>query len=74
MEEWDSITVEEIKIEISRLPHVLQRCIECNGSNNFHGLQFLFHYIVLDPTFYSPCGAPIYCLIFFTSTIFIILT
>ena len=37
VEEWDKLTVEEISKEISRLPHVMQRCSECNGGNNFHG-------------------------------------
>ena len=37
MEEWDKVTIEEINKEISRLPHVMQRCIDCNGGNNFHG-------------------------------------
>src|SRR5204862_2871924 len=36
-EEWDRITIEEINREISRLTKVMEKCIACNGGNNFHG-------------------------------------
>ena len=36
-EEWDRITIDEINDLISRLPTVMQRCINVQGGNNFHG-------------------------------------
>lgn len=34
-EEWERITVKEIK-EIAKLPAIVQRCIAVKGSNNYH--------------------------------------
>ena len=36
IEEWENITVEEINREIMKLPAIMQRCIDVNGSNNYH--------------------------------------
>jgi len=36
-EEWDRITIEEINALYTRLPTVMQRCIDVDGGNNFHG-------------------------------------
>ena len=34
--EWDRITVAEIKLEILKLPGIMQRCLAANGGNNYH--------------------------------------
>ena len=33
--EWDKITVEEINIEIAKLPDIIERCIKQGGGNEF---------------------------------------
>ena len=35
-EEWDRIAVEEINLEILKLPVIMQRCLAVNGANNYH--------------------------------------
>ena len=35
-EEWDLITVEEINVEIAKLPKIMQRCIKQKGGNKSH--------------------------------------
>ena len=34
-EEWDKITVEEINVEIAKLPNIMERCIKQGGGNKF---------------------------------------
>ena len=36
IEEWGKISVDEINREIERLAAILAKCINVNGSNNFH--------------------------------------
>ena len=36
LEEWGKITIDEINREISRLPGIMARCLEVDGSNNYH--------------------------------------
>ena len=36
IEEWDTITIEEINAEIAKLPSIMQRCLAVNGGNKYH--------------------------------------
>ena len=44
IEEWGKISVDEINREIERLPAILAKCINVNGSNNFHTSLFIYIY------------------------------
>lgn len=35
-EEWDKITIEEINLEIAKLPGIMQRCLAAAGGNKYH--------------------------------------
>jgi hypothetical protein len=36
IEEWDNLSIEEINIEIAKLPIIMEHCIAVKGDNNFH--------------------------------------
>lgn len=36
IETWEALTVEQINVEIRRLPGILSKCIAVGGMNNFH--------------------------------------
>ena len=35
-EEWDKITIEEINVEIEKLPGIMQHCLAVSGGNKYH--------------------------------------